>query len=98
MTIKRGDEKLGDKIRLQIQARDVSITLSSDEHSSILNRLPVYIDSLIQDKADPSSLLVRMMAGQTPILASITAFSAYKLDIQQGKKMFAQIKSVAVLR
>lgn len=98
MTIKRGEEKPGDKIRLQIQARDVSITLSSDEHSSILNRLPVYIDSLIQDKADPSSLLVRMMAGQTPILASITAFSAYKLDIQQGKKMFAQIKSVAVLR
>ncbi|REG86932.1 molybdenum ABC transporter ATP-binding protein [Marinomonas pollencensis] len=98
MMIRQGDENIGDAVRLRVQSRDVSISLSEEDNSSILNRLPVVVDALIKDPQDPSTIMVRMLAGNTPILASITALSAQKLKLHQGQQVIAQIKSAAVLR
>ncbi|SBS27909.1 Sulfate/thiosulfate import ATP-binding protein CysA [Marinomonas spartinae] len=98
LMISRTHEVIGDTVKLQIQARDVSIALSANEDSSIINRLAVYIDDIATNNTDPNTVLVRMMADHTPILATITAYSAQKLNLVIGQQVIAQIKSVAVLR
>ena len=86
----------GKPLRLKVQARDVSLNLQPDEHSSILNRLPVTVVSEIP--ADNAAhVLVRMDAGGTPLLARITRFSRDQLQLQPGQRLWAQIKSVALL-
>jgi len=94
---KQGKEKLGDTMRLRIQSKDVSLSLSEQEDSSILNRLHVIIDDMIKDPKDPSMMMVRLLVDKTPILAKITALSAHKLTLSKGQKVIAQIKSVALL-
>ncbi|MEL0636054.1 molybdenum ABC transporter ATP-binding protein [Marinomonas sp. TI.3.20] len=98
MMIKSSEEKIGDTMRLRVKSRDVSISLSNEDNSSILNRLAVVIDDLVKDDQDPSMMMVRMLAGDTPILANITALSADKLNLKKGQNVIAQIKSAAVLR
>jgi molybdate transport system ATP-binding protein len=95
--VKQGNEKIGDQLRLRIQSKDVSLSLSYQEDSSILNRLTVIIDDMEKDPKDPSMIMVRLLAGSTPILARITALSAHNLTLSKGKKVIAQIKSVALL-
>lgn len=86
----------GKPLRFKIQARDVSLNLQPDEHSSILNRLPVTIVSEVP--ADNAAhVLVRMDAGGTPLLARITRFSKDQLQLHPGQRLWAQIKSVALL-
>tara|TARA_R110001599_G_scaffold5266_6_gene26537 strand:+ start:2266 stop:3369 length:1104 start_codon:yes stop_codon:yes gene_type:complete len=97
IAVKQGNEKTGDTLRLRIQSKDVSLSLSNHDDSSILNRLTVTIDDMITDSKDPSMVMVRLLAGSTPILARITTLSAHKLSIKRGLTIIAQIKSVAVL-
>jgi molybdate transport system ATP-binding protein len=86
----------GKPLRFKIQARDVSLNLQPDEHSSILNRLPVTVVSEVP--ADNAAhVLVRMDAGGTPLLARITRFSRDQLQLHPGQQLWAQIKSVALL-
>ncbi|MBM9485547.1 molybdenum ABC transporter ATP-binding protein [Pseudomonas sp. ICBG1301] len=86
----------GKQLRIKVQARDVSLSLQAEEHSSILNRLPVTVTQTIG--ADNSAhVLVRLDAGGTPLLARITRFSRDQLQLRPGQTLWAQIKAVAVL-
>lgn len=87
---------LGKALRVKVQARDVSLNLQAEAHSSILNRLPVTVTQEIA--ADNSAhVLVRLDAGGTPLLARITRFSRDQLQLHPGQMLWAQIKAVAVL-
>lgn len=87
---------VGKALRIKVQARDVSLSLQAEEHSSILNRLPVTVTQEIS--ADNSAhVLVRLDAGGTPLLARITRFSRDQLQLHPGQRLWAQIKAVAVL-
>lgn len=87
---------LGKALRVKVQARDVSLSLQAEEHSSILNRLPVTVTQEIA--ADNSAhVLVRLDADGTPLLARITRFSRDQLQLHPGQALWAQIKAVAVL-
>ncbi|AKS09965.1 molybdenum ABC transporter ATP-binding protein [Pseudomonas trivialis] len=87
---------VGKALRIKVQARDVSLSLQAEEHSSILNRLPVTVTQEIP--ADNSAhVLVRLDAGGTPLLARITRFSRDQLHLHPGQTLWAQIKAVAVL-
>ncbi|KPY92028.1 Molybdenum import ATP-binding protein ModC [Pseudomonas tremae] len=87
---------IGTLLRIKVQARDVSLNLQPDEHSSILNRLPVAVTA--EMLADNSAhVLVRLDAGGTPLLARITRYSRDQLNLHQGQQLWAQIKAVAVL-
>ncbi|PQZ93292.1 MULTISPECIES: molybdenum ABC transporter ATP-binding protein [Pseudomonas] len=87
---------VGKALRVKVQARDVSLSLQAEEHSSILNRLPVTVTETIS--ADNNAhVLVRLDAGGTPLLARITRFSRDQLQLQPGQTLWAQIKAVAVL-
>jgi molybdate transport system ATP-binding protein len=86
----------GQALRCKVQARDVSLSLHSVEHSSILNRLPVTVVSeLGADNA--AHVLIRLETGGTPLLARITRYSRDQLGIHPGQQLWAQIKAVAVL-
>ena len=87
---------VGKALRVKVQARDVSLSLQAEEHSSILNRLPV---TVIQEIAADNNahVLVRLDAEGTPLLARITRFSRDQLQLHPGQTLWAQIKAVAVL-
>lgn len=97
IAFKQDKEAIGDSVRLRIQSRDISVSLSKHEDSSILNCLTVVIDDMEKDAKDPSMVMVRLLAGNTPLLAKITALSAHSLKLEKGQTLVAQIKSVAVL-
>jgi molybdate transport system ATP-binding protein len=86
---------LGERVRLRLAARDVSLTLQQQTGTSILNILPVTIDSLRED-AD-AQVTVRLRAGETALLARVTRKSAVELGLLPGQAVFAQIKSLALL-
>ena len=87
---------VGKALRVKVQARDVSLSLQAEEHSSILNRLPVTVTQELG--ADNNAhVLVRLDAAGTPLLARITRFSRDQLQLHPGQTLWAQIKAVAVL-
>ncbi len=87
--------RMGDSIRMQVLARDVSLCLSRPKDSSILNVLPAQVESLHEN--GPARILVRLRLGEQRLLALITRKSAERLSLRPGGRVFAQIKSVAVL-
>ncbi len=86
---------LGKEVRLRILARDVSLTLEEQTGTSILNIFPARIEEVAAQ--GPAQSLVRLQAGKVQLLSRITRKSAAILRLQPGKRVFAQIKSVAVL-
>ncbi len=86
----------GRPLRLKVQARDVSLNLQPDHQSSILNRLPVTVINEVPAENN-AHVLVRLDAEGTPLLARITRYSRDQLHLHAGQKLWAQIKSVALL-
>ncbi|MCB1757572.1 MAG: TOBE domain-containing protein, partial [Gammaproteobacteria bacterium] len=82
-------------VRLRIFARDVSITLERQSGTSILNIFATRIEEITP--VNDAQLVVRLLAGDVPILSRITRKSAEKLKLQPGKTVYAQVKSVALL-
>lgn len=86
----------GARQRLKIQARDVSVALSAEAPSSIVNRLPARVEGFA-DAAHPAYCLVRLDVGGAPLLAQITRLSRDRLGLTTGMQVVAQIKSVALV-
>jgi molybdate transport system ATP-binding protein len=94
-TVARINLAPGRPVRLRILARDVSLTIDRQSDTSILNIFPVRVDELIAESA--AQMLVRLDAEGVVLLARITRKSASLLNIDVGSRLFAQVKSVAVL-
>ncbi|NKB33084.1 MAG: molybdenum ABC transporter ATP-binding protein [Pseudomonadales bacterium] len=92
-----GGDTLGQKIRIRVLARDVSLALSAHTDSSIINRLNVRVEK-IQEMNDKSMLLVSLSAGENKLIARLSRRSAHQLNIKEGMELWAQIKGVAILR
>ncbi|WP_408004460.1 molybdenum ABC transporter ATP-binding protein [Pseudomonas arcuscaelestis] len=87
---------LGTALRLKVQARDVSLSVGQEAHSSILNRLPVSVIGF-QPADNSAHVLVSLDAAGSVLLARITRYSADQLGLHSGQQLIAQIKSVALL-
>ena len=87
--------KIGQALRVRVQARDVSLTLTRQTGTSILNILPATVRALSPDS--PGQTMVALDVGGSPLLARITTRSAHALGLQAGLAVFAQIKGVAIL-
>ena len=96
LRIAHGPRPPGSRLRVQVQARDVSLSLADDPASSIVNRLPVTVRAC-QAAENPAHLLVALGAAGQPLLARITRYSADHLGVHVGQTLWAQIKSVALL-
>jgi len=86
-----------DTARLHILARDVSIAREKPVQSSIQNILAGRIDRCVDDDA-PGSVIVRVLIGETPLLARITARAVAELALKPGDAVWVQVKSVALAR
>lgn len=94
-TIPRKPLQIGQTVRLRVAARDISLTLQQQSGTSILNVFPATIEQIIPE--GDSQVMVRLLAGDTPILSRVTRKSAALLELQSGKSVYAQVKSVALL-
>jgi molybdate transport system ATP-binding protein len=95
ITVPRAPIRVGNRARLRIAARDVSLTLEHQSSTSILNIFPATVDDIADEGR--AQVTVRLLAGGAPLLARITRKSATDLGIQPGKPVYAQVKSVALL-
>jgi len=86
----------GQRLRIAIQARDVSLALNRQEDGSILNLLPVRVVE-VAATGNPAHVMVRVDADGTPLLARITRYSADRLELAPGKAAWAQVKAVSLL-
>jgi len=86
----------GRKLRVQVKARDVSLTVVEPRETSILNLLPAVV-VVVAPTAEPAQVLVRLDAGGTPLVARITRRSCDQLRLATGARVWAQIKAVALL-
>ncbi len=94
----------GEAVRARVLARDVSVARQRPQETSVLNVLPVVLDSL---QADRSTALLRLrVAAADPtappgrpvhLLSRVTRRSADALQLQAGDALFAQIKGVALM-
>lgn len=89
--------RLGHPIRLRILASDIAVSLSPPNDSSVLNVLPARIDA-IAEADHPSHKLIRLMVGETALLARLTSRSVHRLNLATGMDVYMQIKSVAVVK
>ena len=87
--------KVGQRVRVRIQARDVSITLERQQGTSVQNIFAVTVVSLSPDS--PGQLMLGLEANGSMLLARITRKSADALGLVPGCQVFAQVKGVAVL-
>jgi molybdate transport system ATP-binding protein len=85
----------GTGVRLRLRARDVSLALQPLQGTSILNSFPVVVSELVED--GPAQIMVRLTAGDATLLARVTRRSQRLLAIEPGKRLHAQVKSVALL-
>jgi len=90
------DVAIGTRVRCRIHARDVSLALERPRGSSITNILPARVDAVGPSGA-PGQVLVRLLVGETALLARITERSRRELAIAPGCAVWAQVKAVALL-
>lgn len=88
--------KVGQDIRLQVLARDISLARSRHADQSIQNLLPATVDEVASD-VSPGTSMVRLLAGQTPFLSRLTTRAVNTLGIESGQMMWMQVKSVALV-
>lgn len=84
------------RVRLRINASDISISLDKAEASTILNILPAQICNIESDSS--ATHLVSLALGDGELVARITRRSSQQLNLQAGDTVYAQIKSVTVRR
>jgi molybdate transport system ATP-binding protein len=87
---------LGQRVRVRVLARDVSLARMQLAGSSIVNQLPGVVEA-IADDAHPALALVRVRVGSAALLARLTRQSAHMLQLAPGQAVWAQVKSVALM-
>ena len=87
-------------VRVRVMARDVSLSLDRPLTSSVLNILEATVTALEPD--GPGQVLVSLDIApdglSTVLLARISQLSARRLEIEPGRRVYAQVKGVAMVR
>ncbi|MES9876254.1 MAG: molybdenum ABC transporter ATP-binding protein [Candidatus Sedimenticola sp. PURPLELP] len=96
VAVSREDLPVGRHARVEIKARDVSLSLQSHSDTSIINLLPAMVSDT--HEVSPSQLLVRLeLSDGQYLLSRITRRSAMGLGVREGMQLYAQVKSVALV-
>lgn len=90
-------ESINQEVRIRILAKDVSLALSNHNDMSIVNRLQVQVTDINSDQ-DKGMSLVRLAMGENFLVAKLTEKSTHHLKLKLGMSIWAQIKSVAIVR
>lgn len=81
-------------MRLRIAASDVSLCRIRPEQTTILNVLRTTVEE-IRDVSGAAAI-VRLAVGNQALLAQVTRRSVARLELREGDRVFAQVKSVTV--
>lgn len=87
--------KQNTRIRIQINASDVSISLSLPSGSSILNILSATVQEI--NSSDYGLCKIRLRVGLQNLVALITRKSLGMLNLQAGMEVYVQIKGSSIL-
>jgi len=90
------DALVGERVRVRIRARDVSLALARPEAISMLNVLAGTVAAI--GEASGASVDVQLDVAGTALIARITRKSAAALGLAPGVPVYALIKSVAIDR
>jgi molybdate transport system ATP-binding protein len=93
--VRDGAVQLGQRVRVRVLARDVSLA-AQPTASSIQNQLAGEVEAIAGDD-HPGLALVRVRVGPSVLLARLTRRSAAALELQPGRRLWVQVKSVALL-
>ena len=74
-----------------------SLSRSNSDDSSIVNRLPVTILTIAPDR-DEAMMLIGLDCGGQTLNARLTKRSVASMQLALGQALWAQIKSVAIVR
>lgn len=88
------DHAVGAAIRVEIEARDVSIALSRPMDVSITNRLPGTVVAV--DYLEAPYARVTFDLGSVELHSLVTWESVERLALEEGLKAWAMIKTVAI--
>ena len=91
------DRSIGARMRARVLARDVSLALEAPQGSSILNVLPARVEEIRDDGPDKVNVRLSLDDAATSLLARITRRSRDVLALAPGQRVFAQVKSVALV-
>ena len=86
---------IGDKVKIKIATKDVSLTLSEASDTSILNKLPVTVSEICE--LDVARVLIKLDAVGQPLIAQITRKSVSLMQLSVGQSLVAQVKSCALI-
>ena len=97
LQVRRQPREPGARVRVQIRPADVSLGLEPQVHSSILNEFSLRIAAA--EPGEEGEVLVRLTGtdGAEPLLARITRLSWDRLGLASGMRVYARVKSVAVV-
>lgn len=84
------------EVRLNVLASDVSLSLSHHEDTSISNILPVHIVSI--EPLPHGLLILQLQLGDSILRAKLTQRSVDRLALKIGQKVWAQVKSAALIQ
>lgn len=87
---------LGQRVRVRVLARDVSLTVQAPQGTTIQNTMPCRIESVLPDQ-HPSQVLLRLQCGEVLLLARVTQRALSTLNLQPGQSAWAQVKSAALV-
>jgi len=93
LSVPRVDASAGERVRVRIRARDVSIALARPAQISMLNVLPASILAIGEETGPVVDL--QLVVGGAPILARITRRSCAELGLKSGQQVFALVKAVS---
>lgn len=93
--VNKVDAVPGQRLRVRINAADVSLVLEPAVHSSIRNILAAEVVDL---REFDGIVDVKLSIGPHCLWARITPWARDELNITLGQKLFAQIKSVSISR
>lgn len=88
--------RIGQAVRIRVQARDVSLTLAPQEGTSVLNSVPAIVTEVAAESV--GQVMVGLDANGTRLLSRITHKSATAMKLEVGLPVYAQIKGVAILK
>jgi molybdate transport system ATP-binding protein len=90
------DAPAGERFRVRIRARDVSLALSAPRDASFLNVLPGVVAAI--GEPEGASVDVAVSVGASTVVSRITRKSLQSLGLAPGKPVYALVKSVAIDR
>lgn len=88
------NQSIRSKVRLLIKSKDVSITMERPISTSILNIIECNIIKIKHLNA--SNILIKLNFNNQILISKITKKSFDKLELETGKIVYAQIKSIAI--